>query len=1143
MTAFDFHKFTDTLIAINTVTSNAKQEIAVASEMYSDMCDEVEQSIVDSRKYFALEAEKSKTLRNSQYDLMIKKCNEYADYIKGLNEDARVRSKAYQKVVVESEKTTIQQPQYLIETIDQCQVRLHEASEEAKVAYERIVSNSGIGRIIDSVSGDFAKSCIALINAYKISKELLTRAESIASDAKEDGAKSDDEIVEKKILEAAKEADLLFEQIETKENEATALCLNKLSEELESIIPKNIIANIRELSPLVRPHEGNTPQGQCQFLWLGKYEYAIKDYPFTDKTMGIENELVNHFGDWYNNGVIVAPAIINRAIASSAIVCGEATVSCEVLNWLITSELETNQAPTQKFCFINPSGNREIFAPFLAAIKECHNVFGKSILTDEEEVSEALENAVRIINERGQSILVGYEDIYEFNYNEATANQPLITICMAAALESLSKKDRNNIKSIIRNGSCCGVNLLWAIDVDEIEVNEISDFLKDCNEALVMWPKDAELYFDLNNEISVAYEQTERNRIAVDLAIAQEEVEKQLSQSIELEAVLPHTAWHKGSSLKGLSIPMGKAPDGKNIALEFGPEVSNGISHFGLMIGATGSGKSSLLHSIIISSLLKYGPDELQLYLLDFKSGVEFDIYSKFRIPQIKLLALDAMQAFGLSIFIELKKKMEERNRLFRNEGVQNIEDYRKLTGNSMPRILVLMDEFQALFNEDHDRRIARESAVLLSDFISLARNCGIHFLLSTQTFSRLRLGNFSISQSTIDEMHVRIGLQCSPSEAEKLFGDIYGKKAYELMGAQKGSGVLTENDLKLPPEVFRSVFCEKNKRMHFLEEVQEYYSAINISNEMIVFRSETVPDIHYGIDRFKELAVGVSGEVPIFLGEPIRIGNPVIVRVGRRRKSTLLVVGADDRMLDSIIGNYLLSAFMFGSSNKSSAQSISVLSHPIVYLCDGRSMIGEPAGEVVSRVSVGRYENMKVASTNSGVLQCIDELYQIMLDRQNVVNESLDIVHLIINEYQWIDAFLAIYDRRDKQYDSEAKSPIKNDDPNAELDAILNSLAASSSNSNVSRLEKIEQLITRGYAYGINVVISTTDYSSLRERLYDLVPNMQNKVIFALGGEDAERLVHGSLGQMETMRSNMALFSDGRNAPELFKPYRVSAI
>ncbi|MGN0108191.1 MAG: FtsK/SpoIIIE domain-containing protein [Hominilimicola sp.] len=49
-------------------------------------------------------------------------------------------------------------------------------------------------------------------------------------------------------------------------------------------------------------------------------------------------------------------------------------------------------------------------------------------------------------------------------------------------------------------------------------------------------------------------------------------------------------------------------------------------SHHGIIAGATGSGKSTLLHTLIISSMMNYSPDELHLYLMDFKSGTEFKI-------------------------------------------------------------------------------------------------------------------------------------------------------------------------------------------------------------------------------------------------------------------------------------------------------------------------------------------------------------------------------------------------------------------------------------------------------------------------------------------------------------------------------------
>ena len=78
--------------------------------------------------------------------------------------------------------------------------------------------------------------------------------------------------------------------------------------------------------------------------------------------------------------------------------------------------------------------------------------------------------------------------------------------------------------------------------------------------------------------------------------------------------------------------------------------IGEGSSHHGLIAGATGSGNSTLLHTLIMSSMLHYSPDQLNLYLMAFKSGTEFKIYESVKLPHIQLLALDAMQEFGESI-------------------------------------------------------------------------------------------------------------------------------------------------------------------------------------------------------------------------------------------------------------------------------------------------------------------------------------------------------------------------------------------------------------------------------------------------------------------------------------------------------------
>ena len=183
-----------------------------------------------------------------------------------------------------------------------------------------------------------------------------------------------------------------------------------------------------------------------------------------------------------------------------------------------------------------------------------------------------------------------------------------------------------------------------------------------------------------------------------------------------------------------------------------------------------------------MSALTTYSPDELNLYLLDFKSGTEFQVYANHKIPHIKVLALDAMQEFGQSVLDELIGMMQKRLDMFTEETqkgypVKDITSYRKYTGKKMPRILVVADEFQVLFSEAHNRRVANTCATRLADIISLYRVCGIHFILATQTMSRLRNG-FTVSPSTLSEMHVRIGLKCSESECNLLFGGTNAKAA-----------------------------------------------------------------------------------------------------------------------------------------------------------------------------------------------------------------------------------------------------------------------------------------------------------------------------------------------------------------------------
>ncbi len=145
-----------------------------------------------------------------------------------------------------------------------------------------------------------------------------------------------------------------------------------------------------------------------------------------------------------------------------------------------------------------------------------------------------------------------------------------------------------------------------------------------------------------------------------------------------------------------------------------------------LVAGTTGSGKSELLKTLLVSLCARYGPRELGLVLIDFKGGAAFH-----QIDQLEHslgLVTDLSHAAAERTLEGIRSELVRRERLFLDAGAGDYCQYRGLRPDQpLARILVVIDEFRIFSHELPDQLDE------LMRLATLGRSLGLHLVLSTQ--------------------------------------------------------------------------------------------------------------------------------------------------------------------------------------------------------------------------------------------------------------------------------------------------------------------------------------------------------------------------------------------------------------------------
>ncbi len=344
-------------------------------------------------------------------------------------------------------------------------------------------------------------------------------------------------------------------------------------------------------------------------------------------------------------------------------------------------------------------------------------------------------------------------------------------------------------------------------------------------------------------------------------------------------------AW-KSNAAHGVSIPIGKAGR-EDVLFNLG---NDAVVHHALIGGATGTGKTVLLHNIILNAAELYSPEDLQMILMDFKEGTEFACYEG--LPHMRVLSVASELHFGHNVFEWLVAERMRRAGLFKKVGAANLGDYISKSGLKMPRILVIMDEFQRILG---DPNIGSQVSLLLDDIVRTGRSFGINLVLSTQS-----LANVQLESSTLTSVGLRVCMRLSEQEATRFLN--YDNTLPTSFN-RAGQAVYNDSEgRKEGNKEFQVAFVEVSEipsRCESLRQREMERFGKRIVDNARVFHGETP------VDPSKGLPPPSGDHLAAFIGEPLKLdASPLSISFEQKDGAHVIAIAQSFDILNTLSNN-----------------------------------------------------------------------------------------------------------------------------------------------------------------------------------------------------------------------------------------------
>lgn len=723
----------------------------------------------------------------------------------------------------------------------------------------------------------------------------------------------------------------------------------------------------------------------------------------------------------------------------------------------------------------NVSGDFNLLSPICTELGDMDsekNMF--HYITSDAEMDKLLTELLNVMNRNIRSYVSRYPNLIAYNKQNPSMHEPYHFLFIRNIEETL--QDKHQIDKLIKlahaqNATKAGIYIFYTYDKQKLS-EQIDSYFSETYRAitnllslssLMTLPNrhysDAELTLEPKADLKIAakvinYVQTQKPPVTV-MTFSSDIKNKLATGSL----------WnppYKGQKFH-LYVPVGylNATTPKEIDFDF----DNSSPHT-FVGGKIGSGKTILLHNIILNGALRYSPDKLRFYLADMKGGVSFVKYKQ--LPHIAALCASSNRHYVESLLELFCNEIDRRASLMKCVGANKLDNYNevaeKLNHEKLPYLFCIIDEFQELFTSNDT--ISNNSQKYIAKIHKIGRFEGIFLALCTQS---------APSNISRGQVGVKLSLICNPQDSKALIGN-------EGAAYLRGKGRAIYN----PSEAGESKYNQEFQ-VAYIDEMKELPQYVKQIHQIYLKQNNGQDKYDHLIYDDNDLSAKLS-ENPVFMHQEqqsssltpyIYLGVPAFYRkehvkfyFHRDSQSNVAICGSDRPSAIRLAG---LIALQFLYSYKNTGA--------MVYIADLQNQVEPTYGklEFLSKKPEVKY------TCAMGLKDMIGEVYQILNMRKGNPTNSIYKPEILLS-------LLDVKHDGNFAFGNFGNTRMGNFGGPTEKNS----------------LTMLKELIDDGPNYGLHVLLYGYNYANL-----DFLQNLSNMEIkVALRGGDASKLIRnvGSL-------------------------------